>query len=117
MPRNKQQSSKVDVERYQTLRPLLDGLYRDVRELAARKQDGPMAKPMIAMINRLLRDVKEFLKNEQTYAYLELLDEAMVPKNSDALLLLGQFRSAMETYFDKYTSPSPMDEDERIWNT
>jgi len=115
MPRNTPQVSALEVERYETLSPLLEGLYRDVKELAARKQDGVLAKQMIVMINRLLKDLKEFLKNEPTFQYLDLLDEAMIPKNSDALVLLGQFSSAMKRYHDKYTSPDELG-DERNWN-
>jgi hypothetical protein len=117
MPRNTPQVSALEVERYETLSPLLKGLYRDVKELAARKQDGVLAKQMIIMINRILKDLKEFLKNEPTFQYLDLLDEAMIPKNSDALVLLGQFNSAMERYYKKYTSPEEYgDDDARNWN-
>lgn len=116
MPRNTSQVNAVEVERYQTLRPLLDGLYTDVKNLTAHKQDGILAMQMIALINRLLRDLKEFLKNEPTFEYLDLLDEVMVPKNSDALVLLGQYSSAMERYFEKHTSSDYGDEDARSWN-
>ena len=96
-------ASAEDIKQYEVLRPLIEGMYKDSQALAGKKLDGTLSKQRIAMINRLLKDVKEFLRNEPTVRYLDLLDEEVVPKNADALLVLGQYKSALDHYHSKYT--------------
>ncbi len=105
------------IERYEMLKPMLDGLYKDMSYLASKKQDGILGKPRIAMINRLLTDIKGFLKDEATHGYLDLLEEDSVPKNADALLVLGQYRSALNQYFTRYSETENEYSDERVWRT
>jgi hypothetical protein len=92
-----------EIDRYEALAPLVQSLHQDVQELAKKKQDGALTKVRIALINRLLADVKEFLKNQPSAIYLDLLDEAMVPQNADALLIVGQYLAALHHYQDRYT--------------
>ena len=112
MAKSKKAITRADVERYEFLRPLLDGLYDDVRGLAGRKQDGVFSKQRIASINKLLGSVRELLSAEPTFAYLELLDEGTIPRNADVLLVLGQYRSAMEHFHDKYTYEGELGDEE-----
>lgn len=93
----------ADVDRYHLLRRLLSALHRDIQELAKKKQDGALTKTRIAMINRLLKDVKEFLAAEPSANYLDILDEDAVPQNADALLIAGQYLSAMDQFQSRYT--------------
>jgi hypothetical protein len=92
-----------EIDRYEALAPLVQSLHQDVQELAKKKQDGALTKVRIALINRLLNDVKEFLKNQPSAVYLDLLDEATVPQNADALLIVGQYLAALHHYQDRYT--------------
>ena len=55
------------------------------------------------MINRLLTDAKGLLSAEPSAPYLELLDEEMLPQNADALLILGQFKAALNQFEEKYS--------------
>jgi hypothetical protein len=87
-----------------TLRPLIDGLYRDLTVLAGRKQEAPLSKAKITMMNKLLNDAKMLLADEPTCNYLELLDEQAIPNNADALLILGQYKTALERFQAKYSS-------------
>ncbi len=95
--------TREDVDRFSLLRPLLIALHRDIQELAKKKQDGALTKIRIAMINRLLKDIKEVLSKQPSSAYLDLLDEDSVPQNADALIVVGQYLSALDQFFSKYT--------------
>lgn len=53
-------------------------------------------------MNRILNDIKNILVNEPTFSYLDLLDEEMLPSNSDVVLMMSQYRSAMENYRKNY---------------
>ena len=91
-----------DVTQYETLLPLIESVHRDIRELSRKNQNAPISKSRIAMINRLLGDVKKLLSDEPAAPYLELLDEAAIPQNADALLILGQFKAALDLFKEKY---------------
>jgi len=103
-PRHKDPSlSSAQLEQYETLLPLLEAMLEDVRQLALKSQSAALSKSRIAMMNRLLTDVQKLLKDEPAAAYLQVLDETTVPQNADALLVLGQFRAALEQFREKYT--------------
>ena len=96
---------------YNTLLPLVESMHADIRELTKKNQTVPLSKSRIKMLNRLLLDVKDLLAAEPTAQYLPLLDEATVPQNAGALLILGQFRAALGQFEKKYTE---YDEDEEL---
>jgi hypothetical protein len=109
-PRVKEPSiTSAELLQYETLLPLLEAMHEDIRQLALKSQTSALSKARIAMLNRLLADMRTLLKNEPAAAYLEVLDEATIPQNADALLVLGQFRAALEQFRQRYTY---YDEDE-----
>lgn len=91
------------IETFEMLSALLSNLYTDVESLAKRKQDGIMSKTMVSTINQVLSDVREFLKDEPSAKFLKLLDDVTLPQNGDALIFLGQYKSAMKGFQRKHT--------------
>jgi|SRR5579859_4757030 len=81
----------------------LSSLYTDIESLAKKKQDGIMSQTRVSAINRVLVDVQELLKDEPSLKFLALLDDEKLPQNADALLFLGQYKSAMATFRAKNT--------------
>jgi hypothetical protein len=114
MPKKALSVPAAAVEMYDTFVPLVESMHGDVRELSRKSQTSPLSKSRIEMINRLLGNVKESLKNEPTVAYLPLLDEALLPQNADALLILGQFEAAMKEFKEKYAEYDPFSE-QYVW--
>jgi hypothetical protein len=51
---------------------------------------------VLQVVDRLL------LSKHPSAVYLDLLDEDAVPQNADALLIIGQYLSAMDQYQAKY---------------
>ncbi len=90
--------TKAQIESFEMLWSHLSSLYSDVESLAKRKQDGLMSKTRVATINRLLDEVLNFLKGQPSVKFLALLDEETLPQNADALINLGQFKSAMQNF-------------------
>ncbi len=101
-PTNK--TSKVNkiaeerVKLYETISPLLDAAFDEVKEFSKKKQDEPLNLTKVKMINRLLEKAKEVLKSEPTVDFLDMLDEDNLPSNSDAVLTMSQFISAMNKF-------------------
>lgn len=115
MPRTKDPCLSGDEhKRFQTLLPLLESMHNDIRELSKKSQNTPLSKSRIEIINRLLADAKLLLANEPTAQYLPTMDEATIPQNADALIILGQFMAAMDQFRKKYTYFDD-DEEMRYW--
>ena len=90
--------SNSQVEKFDYLSPMLDSALAEMREFSKRKQDGIVGATKIKILNRLLSDLREIVSDEATLDYLDPLEEEDLPQNSDAVLILGQYRSALNTF-------------------
>ena len=86
------------VELYDTISRLLEAAFDEVKDFSKKKQDEPLNEKKVKIINRLLEKAKEVLKDEPTVEFLDLLDENELPSNSDAVLTMSQFMSAMDKF-------------------
>ena len=56
----------------------------------------------VKSINRVLEPIKELLKEENMYPFLDVLDMDDMPTNSDVVLILSQYIKSMDIFHDKY---------------
>jgi hypothetical protein len=96
--------TKEQTAKYDMLSPMLDSAIQEMREFSKKKQDGIVNTTKINIINRLLKDLKDVLTSEPSTGYLDLLDEETLPQNSDAVLILGQYRAAMDRFRERHYS-------------
>lgn len=94
--------TKENAEQFDMLSPILDSVYIEIKELSKKKQDGALNEIKVKMTNRILAKVKLILKDDPTVEFLDLLDEVSLPTNSDAVLIIAQFKAAMQQYKDKH---------------
>jgi hypothetical protein len=87
--------SDENIDQYELLWGHLRSLYKDVESLASKKQDGVMSKARVSVINKVLEEVIQFLEGHPSAKFIGLLDDQALPQNADALIMLGQFKSAM----------------------
>lgn len=90
------------VARFDMLSPMINSALEEMREFSKKKQDGVLNPLKVKVLNRLLTDIKEVLSADPSTEYLDLLDDESLPQNSDAVLILGQFRAAMDQFSNKY---------------
>lgn len=83
---------------YDRLVPMLEAAHREMSELSKKKQDGVVNALKIRNINRLLAELQRLLDNDPSRNFVELLDEETLPQNSDVVLLLSQWRAALQQY-------------------
>jgi len=95
--------TEEDVKRFRFLSPMLDSALAEMREFAKRKQDGIVSVTKIKILNRLLTDIKDVVKQEDSASYLDTLSEEELPQNSDAVLILGQYRAALDSFEKRNT--------------
>lgn len=105
-----------DVKLYEMLYPMLVADLEEIRELSKKKPDGLLNPLKVKTINKKLEKVKAILSNEPTTDFLELLDEETLPSNSDAVLLVLQFKTALEQFKSTYFGKNSSYEDRR-WFT
>lgn len=91
-------TAEEQIDLYETVSPLLDSAFNEIKEFSRKKQDEPLNIKKVKVINRLLEKAKEVLKNEPSVDYLDMLDEDDLPSNSDAVLIMSQFISAMSKF-------------------
>jgi len=96
--------TKEEVNTYQTILPLINSDLTEIRELSKKKQDEPLNKFKIKLINKKLEKAIAILRNESSTEFLELLDEETLPTNSDAVLQISQFLIALNKFKQKYYS-------------
>lgn len=94
----KYQTTDEQIRLYETITPLLTAAYSELKELSKKKQEDSLNIGKVKMINRLLLKAKDILKKEPTNEYLDILDEEELPTNSDAVLIVSQFISALSTF-------------------
>lgn len=97
LPTNRQ------AEKFELLHPLLKSVLFEVKELSKKKQDETLNKLKVKMINKILSQVKaEVLNDDPSIEFLDLLDDATLPTNSDAVLIIAQYDAAMSQFHGKY---------------
>lgn len=94
--------TKEQVSEYKTLRPLIKDVLQEIKELSKKKQDEALNKLKVSSVNRILVRLKELLKNEPLNDFLDLLNEEDLPTNSDAVLIIIQYETALEQFRKLY---------------
>jgi hypothetical protein len=90
------------VKKFEYLSPMLNSALSEMRDFAKKKQDGIVSETKIKILNRLLTNLRQILASEESLNYLDPLDEEKLPQNSDAVLILGQYRAAMDSFKEKH---------------
>ena len=90
------------VEKFEILSPMLDAIFIEIQNLSKKKQNDPLNELKVNMINKILEEFKEILGNEPTIQFLDLLDDQTLPSNSDCVLILAKYRSALSQFKSKY---------------
>lgn len=94
----------AQVVKFQMLRELTDSIYTEMKEFSKKKPDEALNAFKVKNVNRVLIQIKDFLNAEPTVSFLDLLDDETLPSNSDAILIIGQFKAAMDNFRNKYTN-------------
>ena len=87
--------SKADVMSFIMLYDFLESAYTEMKDFSKKNPDATLNERKVKSLNRILKDIKSILKNEPTASY-------MLPSNSDVVLTMSQYRSALENFRKKY---------------
>jgi uncharacterized protein with von Willebrand factor type A (vWA) domain len=94
--------SEKNIEDFELLIDMLNSQRREFDLLSKKKTDGQLNKMKIKMANRVLVPLKEILSHEDSHKFLDTLEEDDVPTNSDVVLIISQYESAIDDFKEKY---------------
>ena len=94
--------SKRDIENYFLLSKMLEAQKSEFDLLSKKKSDSQLNKTKIKMVNRVLKPLNDLFQNEDSHKFLDLLDEDDLPTNSDVVLIISQYETAIKEFKDKY---------------
>ena len=95
-PASQSAPSTSQAEKFELLHPLLKSVLFEVKELSKKKQDDPLNKLKVGIINKILSQIKtDVLNDDPSREFLDLLDDETLPTNSDAVLIIAQYDAAM----------------------
>ncbi|WP_240722247.1 hypothetical protein [Poseidonocella sp. HB161398] len=83
---------------YEASQDIFASLLREVKELSRKKPDACMSAGKVKIVNRVLQNLLTILEGQPDAKYLEILDDDELPQVSDAVLVMVQFESALESF-------------------
>jgi hypothetical protein len=90
------------VKTYEASNEIFEVLLKEVRELSKKKPEATMNAGKVKIVNRVLKDLLTFLKDEPEGKYLDELDDDALPQVSDAVLIMVQFETVLEKFVERY---------------
>ena len=91
------------VDRFLLHLRMLESLAKEVRELSKKKQQDALNVTKVQLVNRVLKPLKyEILAELPSSAFLDLLDEDLLPTNSDAVLVISQYEAALAEFRSEF---------------
>ena len=102
MKTNTKLPTDAEIVKFLMWNELIESIYIEMKEFSKKKPDDTLNDFKVKNVNRVLAEIKDFLKDEPTVNFLDLLDSEALPSNSDAILIIGQFKAAIDNYKKKY---------------
>ena len=94
--------TEKNIEDYELLKDMLHSQKEEFDLLSKKKADGQLNPMKIKMVNRVLEPLKELFLHEASHKFLETLDQDEIPTNSDVVLIISQYESAIDNFRSRY---------------
>lgn len=95
-------TSEAIVAEYKATVSVFGALLTEVKELSKKKPDATMSNAKVKIINRVLNNLLTVLAGQPEAKYLETLDNDELPQVSDAVLIMVQFKSALDSFLSRH---------------
>lgn len=95
-------TTDAKVAEYDASHDVFSSLFDEVKELSKKKPDASMSAGKVKIVNRVLANLLVVLEGQPDAKYLEVLDDDDLPQVSDAVLVMVQFKSALESFRSKH---------------
>ena len=91
-----------NIKDYKLLRDMLRSQKNEFDLLSKKKANGQLNPIKIKIVNRVLEPLKELFKNEESHKFLDTLNDDDMPTNSDVVLIISQYETAIKDFRIKY---------------
>ena len=91
-------TTDAKVAEYEASHSVFASLLDEVKELSKKKPDASMSAGKVKIVNRVLENLLMVLEGQPDAKYLEALDDDDLPQFSDAVLVMVQIKSALESF-------------------
>ena len=91
-----------NIEDYELLKSMLYSQKKEFDLLSKKKSDEQLNPMKIKMANRVLEPLKELFKHEESHKFLDILNEDELPTNSDVVLIISQYETAIHDFRIRY---------------
>jgi len=94
--------TEKDIENYFLLSDMLEAQRKEFNPLSRKKSNEQLNPIKIKMVNRILEPLNKLFKNEASHKFLDILNEDDMPTNSDVVLVISQYETAINEFRKKY---------------
>lgn len=94
--------TQKDIEDYKLLKDILKAQRSEFDILSNKKADVQLNALKIKIVNRVLEPLKKLCKHEQSHKFLDILVEDDLPTNSDVVLIISQYETAISEFRKNY---------------
>lgn len=106
MPKKKEWlPTESDIQEYTLLEELLHALRKEFDILSKKNANTQVNSMKIQIVNRVIEPLNKLFSNEASHKFLELLRGTDFPTNSDVVLIISQYETAITNFKDKYFMP------------
>jgi hypothetical protein len=81
---------------------MLNSQRHEFNLLSKKNPDVQLNLMKVKMVNRVLGPLNEILKHEPSHKFLDILSEVDLPSNSDVVLIISQYETAISEFRNKY---------------
>lgn len=91
--------TKEQVNTFEKVQAQLNGLHTEISALSKKSQNDALNKFKLKFVNQILSEANQLLgENYKPFNDFELFDEADMPTNSDAAMMLTQYLNCFEKF-------------------
>lgn len=95
-------TTKEKADAYEAVIGVFNEMFKELKELGKKKPETTLSASKVNIINRVLIDAAECLKDAPDHKYLEVLDSDALPQYSDAILILSQYDGALKAFRNRH---------------
>lgn len=95
-------TTEANVAAYEAVIGVFTELFKELKELGKKKPEATLGASKVKIINRVLMDAAECLKDQPDAKYLDLLEDDTLPQYGDAILVLSQYEGALKAFKEKH---------------
>lgn len=100
--KNKWVPDDKNIEDYELLKDMLYSQKCEFDLFSKKNPNEHLNSMKIKMVNRVLEPLKELFKHEDFYKFLDILNEEELPTNSDVVLIISQYETAIHCFRTRY---------------